>query len=62
MTYDIENSPVGVAGELVLGGISDETLIVCKGYPRWSNTVTWVGIGSVEMWWRAEMEAYLGHW
>lgn len=32
-TYDIEDSPVGVAGELILGGVSDKALLVGEGDP-----------------------------
>jgi hypothetical protein len=32
---------VGVAGELVLGGVTDEALLVVEGDPGRSNTVTW---------------------
>lgn len=39
--YDIEDGSVGVGGELVLGGVSDQALLVCEGDPRGSDTVTW---------------------
>jgi len=32
-TYDIEDGAGGVAGELVLGGVSDKTLLVGEGDP-----------------------------
>jgi hypothetical protein len=40
-TYDVEDGAVGVAGVLVLGGVSDETLVIGEGDPRWCDTVTW---------------------
>lgn len=46
-TYDIENGAVGVAGELVLGGVTNETLIVGESDPGRCDTVTWRGQLSV---------------
>lgn len=31
--YDIEDGAFGVAGELILGGVSNKTLVVGEGYP-----------------------------
>jgi hypothetical protein len=38
--YDVENGAVRVAGVLVLGGVSDKTLVIGKGDPGWCDTVT----------------------
>jgi hypothetical protein len=46
-TYDIENSAVGVAGELVLGGVTNEALIVGESDPGRGDTVTFRGHLSV---------------
>lgn len=42
-TYDIEDGAVRVAGELVLGGVTNETLIVGEGDPGRCDTVTCKG-------------------
>lgn len=46
--YDIEDGSLGVGGELVLGGVSNKALLVCEGYPRRSDTVTWKALVSGE--------------
>jgi hypothetical protein len=46
-TYDIENSAVGVAGELVLGGVTNEALLVGESDPGRCDTVTCKGHLSV---------------
>lgn len=40
ISYDIENSPVGVASELILRGVSDKAFVVGESYPRGCDTVT----------------------
>jgi hypothetical protein len=49
-TYDVEDGPVGVRGELILGRISDKTLVVRESYPRRSDTVTCKGQLLVWLW------------
>jgi hypothetical protein len=39
-TYDVENGVVGVAGELVLGGVTNEALLVGESDPGRCDTVT----------------------
>jgi hypothetical protein len=39
-TYDIEDGALGVAGELVLGGVTNQTLVVGESDPGRSDTVT----------------------
>ena len=39
-TYDVEDGALGVAGELVLGGVTDQTLVVGESDPGRSDTVT----------------------
>jgi hypothetical protein len=41
VAYDVEDGPVRVGGELVLGCVSDKTLVIGEGYPRRCDTVTW---------------------
>jgi hypothetical protein len=38
--YDVEDGAVRVAGVLVLGGVSNEALVIGEGDPRWCDTVT----------------------
>lgn len=59
MSYNIEDGPVGIAGELILGGISDKTLLVCESYPRRCDTVT---CEACQIVWckNAQLEAYPG--
>lgn len=46
-THDVENGTVGVAGELVLGGVTNEALLVGEGDPGRCDTVTCKGHSSV---------------
>ena len=39
-TLDVEDGAAGVAGELVLCGVTDKALLVVPGDPRRSDTVT----------------------
>ena len=39
-THNVEDGVRGVAGELVLGGVTDEALLVVEGDPGRSDTVT----------------------
>jgi hypothetical protein len=39
-TYDVENGAAGIAGELVLCGVSNKTLVIGEGDPGRSDTVT----------------------
>ena len=41
-TLDVEDGAAGVAGELVLCGVTDKALLVVPGDPRRSDTVTLV--------------------
>jgi hypothetical protein len=45
--YDIEDGPFRVGGELVLGCVSDKTLVIGECYPRRCDTVTCRGHLSV---------------
>jgi hypothetical protein len=47
VTYDVKNSVVGVAGELVLCGVTDKTLLFGESDPGGSDTVTCKGHLSV---------------
>jgi hypothetical protein len=57
--YDVEDGAVGVAGVLVLGGVSDETLVVGEGDPGWCDTVTWRRL-LAQTWCGGLEHAYLG--
>jgi hypothetical protein len=60
VAYDVEDSPMGVAGVLVLCGVSNEALVVGEGYPRRCDTVTSRGHLSAWVWRENVVQTYLG--
>jgi hypothetical protein len=60
VAYDVEDGPVGVAGVLVLCGVSNKALVVRKGHPRRCNTVTCRSHLSACVWCEDLVQNYLG--
>ena len=42
-TFGVEDGVRGVHGDLVLGGVTNQTLRVCEGNIRWGGSVTLKG-------------------
>jgi hypothetical protein len=40
LAYDVKDGPVGVAGVLILCGVSDKALLIGEGDPGRCNTIT----------------------